>query len=1073
MSDASHETHDIAVQACTIDALTAFRRLADSLEAHGDFFDRLSHCLAEILAVDHLLVARTEAGRAHPLSFWSRGRHLDAAAYPLAGTPCDGVVGSALCHFSNGVVERFPEDVMLAELGVQSYIGVPMFSPDGHALGLVAALHSRGMRASPLVEELLRLAAARAGAELARQTAERGRRITTRRLETLMRHLPGMVYRCHDDPHWTMEYVSQGAEAITGYPPEALLGEHARRFAGLIHPDDRPWLLQATHQAQAKARPFAVNYRLITASGEERWVREQGQQVVDEASGEPMMEGVISDITEHKHREQRLEASNRALRLLSRCNAALVHATHETQLLGAVCRLAVEVGGYRFAWVGEARNDDARSIRPLAHAGLGAGYLAQLSLSWSAQDPSGHGPAGRALRSGEPQVVLDIDTDPGFVWRRAAREHGYHGVVALPLKREGQTFGLLLLYQGRPQAINDDELRLLGELADNLAFGITTLRNRREQQRIQQAVMTIAGAVSARSGAEWLDQLARQMARAMGGQLGFIARVDSDTPGRAMTLAAVVEGETLENFSYGLAGTPCEHVLSWGECVVHDHAAERLPPASREALGWVRGYAGRRLESRDGEVIGLLGVMFAEPLEETAFITSLLQIFASRVAAELTRQADEANIRRLAYEDPATGLPNRTAFTQRLEQALGTSRHHSLALLFLDLDRFKEINDTQGHDVGDRVLVAVAERFSAVLEGDEYLARLGGDEFVVMVDPAERPGACATARRLHLALEAPIVIGPQAFEVEVSIGIALYPEHADGARELLKHTDIAMYHAKQRGERYCVFESHLGARVGERLRMAARLARALEADGLSLYFQPQVDLTSGRLVGAEALCRWFDEELGTVSPAEFIPLAEERGLINRLGAWVIDAGCRQLAEWRARGLSFSGRLALNVSSAQFDDDHLPTLLLEALARHGVPAERLALELTESGFMSDPDHAVAMTRRLKEAGLALHIDDFGTGYSSLAYLKRFAADKIKIDISFVREMLSDPNDSAIVTTIIAMADSLGLSALAEGVETRAQAEALLALGCPEGQGYLYAPPLPAEAFARDWLAPGSE
>ncbi|WP_355660776.1 sensor domain-containing protein [Halomonas salifodinae] len=1073
MSDASHESGGTAARGCTIDALTAFRRLADSLEAHGDFFDRLSRCLAEILGVDHLLVARTEAGWAHPLSFWSRGRHLEAPSYPLVGTPCEGVVGPSLCHYSAGVAERFPEDLLLAELKVQSYIGVPMFAPDGRALGLVAALHSRIMPSSPLVEELLRLAAARAGAELARQTAERARYVTTRRLETLLRHLPGMVYRCHDDPDWTMAYVSPGAEAITGYPPEALLGEHARRFAGLVHPDDRPWLLQATHQAQERHRPFAVNYRLVTATGEERWVREQGQVVVDEETGKTMLEGVISDITEHKRREQRLEASNRALRLLSRCNAALIHASQETQLLEAICRLAVEVGGYRFAWVGEARHDDARSIRPLAHAGLGASYLAQLALSWSEQDPSGHGPAGRALRSGEPQVVRDIDADPGFVWRQAAREHGYHGVVALPLRREGQTFGLLLLYQGCPEPINDDELRLLGELADNLAFGITTLRNRREQQRIQQAVMTIAGAVSARSGAEWLDQLARQMAKAMGGQLGFVARVDPDTPGQAMTLAAVVEGETLENFAYWLAGTPCEHVLTWGECVVHDHAAERLPEASREALGWVRGYAGRRLEDGDGQVIGLLGVMFAEPLEETTFITSLLQIFASRVAAELTRQADEANIRRLAYEDPATGLPNRTAFTQRLERALATPGKPALALLFLDLDRFKEINDTQGHDVGDRVLVAVAERFSAVLAPGEYLARLGGDEFVVMVDPAERADACATARRLHRALETPIVIEPQAFAVEVSIGIALYPEHADGARELLKHTDIAMYHAKQRGEPYSVFEPHLGARVGERLRMAARLARALEEGGLSLYFQPQVDLASGRLVGAEALCRWFDAELGAVSPADFIPLAEERGLINRLGAWVIDAGCRQLAEWQAQGLGFPGRLALNVSSAQFEDDHLLDVVQGALHRHGVVAEQLALELTESGFMSDPDHAVAMTRRLKAAGLALHIDDFGTGYSSLAYLKRFAADKIKIDISFVREMLGDPNDRAIVTTIIAMAESLGLSALAEGVESSAQAEALLALGCPEGQGYRYAPPLPAAAFTRDWLAPGAE
>ncbi|MDC8803455.1 EAL domain-containing protein [Halomonas pacifica] len=1068
MNDAYQEVAAAEARPDAIDARAAFRRLADSLEAHGDFFDRLSRCLAEILGVDHLLVARIEGDLAHPLSFWSRGEHRHAAPYPLAGTPCASVSDRSLCLFSRGVAARFPDDAQLVELEVESYLGVSMCAPDGRPLGLVAALDSRPLPGSSLVEELLRLAAARAGAELARQLAERQQRISTRRLETLLRHLPSMIYRCHHDPYWTMEYVSQGARGITGYAPEALLGEHARRFAGLIHPADQERLVVSVEEAMAAERPFAVNYRLYTADGELRWVREQGQAVVDESSGLCMIEGVISDISDHKRHERQLEASNRALRLLSRCNAALIHAATETQLLQAVCRLAVEVGGYRFAWVGEARHDGAKSIVPLAQAGIGTTYLSQLSLSWSAETPSGRGPAGRALRSGRAEVVSCIDDDPGFVWREAARAHGYHGVVALPLKQEGRPFGLLVLYQGRPQAVSADELRLLGELADNLAYGVTTLRNRREQQQIQQAVLTIAGAVSARGGDEWLDQLARQMAKAVGGQLGFVARLDSDTPGQATTLAAVVDGESLTNFSYLLAGTPCGQVLEAGEVVVHDQAAAALPPAVRDSLGWVRGYAGRRLENAEGRAIGLLGVMFAEPLEEATFVTSLLQIFASRVGAELTRQADEANIRRLAYEDAATGLPNRTAFTERLERALKASRGRPLALLFLDLNRFKEINDTQGHDVGDRVLAGVAERFAAALGEGEFLARLGGDEFVVMVDPADRVAACAAAERLQRALAAPLRILHQAFEVAVSIGIALYPQHAASARELLKHTDIAMYHAKQRGERYCVFEPYLGTRVGERLRMAARLAWALEHDGLSLYFQPQVDLASGRLVGAEALCRWFDDELGAVSPAEFIPLAEERGLIHRLGAWVIDAACRQLAAWRARGVDFPGRLAINVASAQFEDEQLFDELQDALARHGVASECLALELTESGFMHDPDQAVAITQRLKAEGLALHIDDFGTGYSSLAYLKRFDADKIKIDISFVRDMLSDANDHAIVTTIIAMAESLGLSTLAEGVESRDQAEALRALGCPEGQGYFYSPPLPEEAFCRQWL-----
>jgi diguanylate cyclase (GGDEF)-like protein len=764
-----------------------------------------------------------------------------------------------------------------------------------------------------------------------------------------------------------------------------------------------------------------------------------------------------------------LLGTNRALTLLSRCNETLIHAEDEQTLLDAICTMAVEIGGYRMAWVGFAQQDADRRILPRASAGAARQYLEHIELSWSEHQTSGQGPAGSAIRSGKPVVILDILADAGFVpWRHQAIDCGFRGVICLPLKQGERVFGLLVLYQGNVIPVSDEELRLLRDLADDLAFGITTLRGRLEQKRLQLAVMQIATAVSARTGEEFLDKLTHHMAAALEADLAFIARPDETDPARARTLTLVIDGKRQPNFSYTLAGSPSASVLWDEECIVHDGAAPTLAIEGREALSWVRAYAGRRLDNAADQAIGLLGVMFRKPLEDGELVSRVLQIFAAGVAAELERQQDEARIRHLAFRDSNTELPNRTDFMHRLEETL--SRHDTprLALLLLDLDRFKDINDTQGHDIGDRVLYEVARGFRSALHEREYLARLGGDEFVVMLQDADISSATATAERLLATLKEPLAIDRQSFELDVSIGIAFYPDDASNARELLKHTDIAMYEAKRSGRGYRLFEARMGATLASRLVMTRRLAEAIDQEGLTLHFQPQIDLMSGELVGAEVLCRWHDETFGAIGPADFIPLAEERGLIIPLGNWVIETTCRQLAAWQAAGRRMPGQLAINVASRQFDDETLLDILRDACHRHGIQPGQLGLELTESGFMNDPDQAIAMTDALKVAGFGLSIDDFGTGYSSLAYLKRFATDKIKIDISFIRDMLVDDNDYAIVTTIIAMARSLKLDTIAEGVETAEQAQELKALGCRQAQGYHFGRPVDAEAFARHWL-----
>ncbi len=433
------------------------------------------------------------------------------------------------------------------------------------------------------------------------------------------------------------------------------------------------------------------------------------------------------------------------------------------------------------------------------------------------------------------------------------------------------------------------------------------------------------------------------------------------------------------------------------------------------------------------------------------------------------RKLAEARIESLAFYDPLTELPNRALFMDRLrhELAVAERRDQRFALLFLDLNRFKEINDTLGHDAGDRVLVEAARRLQKALREEETLARLSGDEFVII---ASDSGETATriADRIARALAVPIDAGGQAFTVSASIGIAIFPEDGRSAEELLKHADIAMYRAKAAAEGYCFYRAEMGAELARRLELAHRLEAALQQGQLQLYYQPQVHLPSGRLAGAESLVRWCDEEWGMVSPAQFIPIAEERGLIGTLGEWVLTEACRQVRRWQEQGRALPGRVAVNVAAKQFEEDDFIDRVLRIARETGIAPSAIELELTESSMMRDPERAVEITRALAAAGFALSIDDFGTGYSSLTYLKRFPVHKLKIDISFVRDMLSDRNDHSIVSTIIAMGRSMELETLAEGVEHAQQAEALLALGCHFAQGYHFGRPEPSDVFARFWL-----
>ena len=452
------------------------------------------------------------------------------------------------------------------------------------------------------------------------------------------------------------------------------------------------------------------------------------------------------------------------------------------------------------------------------------------------------------------------------------------------------------------------------------------------------------------------------------------------------------------------------------------------------------------------------------------------------------RRLAEERIRSLAYYDTLTGLPNRAFMRELLEQALASARRRGnrLAVLFLDLDQFKQLNDTYGHDQGDMLLRAVAQRLGTCIRSSdrvfrepdveetaveaqrESISRLGGDEFVVILSEiGGADDAANVARRIIEGLAPPIPLASEEVTITVSIGISIYPDDATDAHILLKHADAAMYNAKDQGRNhYAFFHKGLDQRAAQRFSLACALRKALERDEFVLHFQPRVDIQRHRVVGMEALIRWRGPHGKLVSPAEFIPVAEETGLILPIGSWVLREACRQTALWTSKG--FDGlTLSVNLSAVQFKQKNLVEEIIAVLDDGSLPPERLELELTESMLIEDTAASASILMQLKEIGVGISIDDFGAGYSSLSYLKRFTVNALKIDRFLIDDIARSSKDAAIVIGAISLAHNLRLKAVAEGVERQMQADFLIGHGCEEAQGFLFSPPLPADEFEQ-WL-----
>ncbi|HEX3379960.1 MAG TPA: EAL domain-containing protein [Paraburkholderia sp.] len=524
----------------------------------------------------------------------------------------------------------------------------------------------------------------------------------------------------------------------------------------------------------------------------------------------------------------------------------------------------------------------------------------------------------------------------------------------------------------------------------------------------------------------------------------------------------------LSELSFGLARKVAEHP---GSVAVGDPRLEEIDAYFYSVLERV---VNVRLAA-DAKVASVVsksstdGKWFTRMLLTCGVASALLLLslihWNGRIGARLRR-----SLRRLEHQaryDALTDLPNRVLLGEHLSESLAraATTGQNVSVLFLDLDRFKDVNDSLGHRVGDLLLNAVARRLQRLLHATDFVSRYGGDEFVIVAERADTAQLTELLDSIIHAMSEPYSIGEHELYLEASIGVSTFPQ--DGAKPdlLTRNADAALYVAKSRGRNgYQFYEPELSRAAAEKLRLTTRLRRAAKTNELHLAYQPQIDMQSGRIVGAEALLRWRDEELGEVSPAVFIPLAEETGLIQSIGTWVLRQACLQASAWVRSGLP-PVRISVNVSPLQLERADLPGVVRSALEDAGWPAELLELEVTEGTLMRNAEEAQRAFRELRELGVSIAIDDFGTGYSSLSYLKRFSVDRIKIDRAFVCEIGRDKELEALSLAIIAIAETLSFDVVAEGVELEVQREFLVRHGCTVAQGFLFSPAVPPESLAQ--------
>ncbi|SFM17593.1 bifunctional diguanylate cyclase/phosphodiesterase [Rugamonas rubra] len=797
------------------------------------------------------------------------------------------------------------------------------------------------------------------------------------RFRTIVTQVPGAVFRFR--PDGPIDFISDAIEDISGYSAAQFMRGTSHSWANLICPEDRKRQRHCVGQAVRDGQPYEIEYRIVDASGTERWVSENGQPQPHEAGGlAPWIDGIIADISERKHNEMRIAA------LLAEQSAILDNVMFGVMFVRqrhivSVNRRCEELFGYA------------------------PGSLVGASTAILFPDSVDYEEAGARQY---PTLAAGEYFNEERHYRRRDGTLFWCLVSGCAIDQSRANEGSIWVYadvSARKEA--EEKLRLSATVIEHIADGVVVLDAAGNIVAVNPAFSQITG------------------------------YSEQEALGRDRTLTR--------------SGR-------------HDEAFYEQMWTEQINSGFWRGELWN--QRKNGELY-LEWLTVSAVRDHRGIATHYVGVFSDITKAKESQE----KLDHLAHHDPLTALPNRLLFHDRLQHALqrAVRDDEQLALLFIDLDRFKNVNDTLGHHIGDELLKQVAKALSDKLREGDTLARLGGDEFIVLLEDVEgQYKASMVAEKLVAMFEQPFMVAGHELFVTCSVGISLFPADAADLNMLIRNADVAMYQAKARGRNgYSFYAPSMTGEGVERLRLETFLRRSIEKDEVFLNYQPQVEIDTGRLVGVEALVRWNHPELGPVPPVRFIPLAEDTGFINQLGKWVLFEACRQMVRWQADGL-YVPKIAVNLSAKQFERGSIVNMVSAILRETGLEPQRLQLEVTESVIMNTGD-ALVFINDLHSIGVGLAIDDFGTGYSSLAYLKQLPVQTLKIDRSFIKDISTDPNDEAIAIAIIQLGKSMNLSVIAEGVETEEQAAFLLRHGCYLAQGYYYSRPVLSGDLLTRW------